>query len=116
MAIPTYIEKTVLEINIPANGCWCTDIVQETRIETFVLDTGFATVTVTIDVAFHSFTINIWITDQTCRACTSGGMILPLADGIDSTWILHKARVNAFVVVTYLICSAIRVDFTFHYN
>ena len=89
MEMPTYIEKKVLEINIPANGCWCTDIVQETRIETFILNTGFATVTVAIDVTFHGFTIDIGITDQTSWACTSGSVILPLADGIDSTWVIH---------------------------
>jgi hypothetical protein len=99
-----------------ANGRWSTDIVQETRIQTLALDTGFAGVTVIVDITFNRITMFIGIANQSWRTDTSSGMIDSLTNGIESARIGNKTRIDAFVDVANLVGLTIPINLTLHFN
>ena len=101
-------------IDHSANGGWCANIVQEARVQTLVLNTGFGGVTITVDVTFHGLAIYVGIANQSGWTDTSCSMILSFTNGVDRAWVVQKAGIDTLVVVTDLICSAIGVNFTFH--
>lgn len=102
-------------IDNSANGSWGANIVQEAWVQTLVLNTGFGGVTITVDVTFHSFTIDIGIANQSWWTNTSCSVILSFTNGVNCTWIVQKARIDTFVVMADLISSTIGVNFTFQF-
>ena len=103
-------------VNSCTNSRWSTNIVQETWVETGILETALGRVTISVDITFNSFTTNIWIANQTSRTSTDCCMVLSLANGVDCTWVFQEAGINTLVVVTYLVCSTVWIHNTLHWN
>lgn len=93
-----------------AVGSGGTGAVQETGIYAVVAATGLGLGTVLVGVAFHSFTTDVRVPEHLNGAAAGRGVLFGLTDGIECARVVHKARVNAVVVVANLVRPTVGVN------